>query len=337
MDVDVDGVRRQRQVERAHRIQPDRHAAAADRLQRAGEHRAAHRPSVDEEHLMRPRGLRQLADADHAANARAALRSVDLDHLLRLLAVHGEQRVAQIAVAKAVVDRGAVVDKAHRHARIADQQPRDRVADQTALVGRLLQKCPAHGDVVEQVAHDKRRAIRAADLLHAQVLPAVDMDPRAGILTPRARRHLDVRDRRDRRKRLAAEAEGPDVVELVRRLQLRRRVVLKRQPHLPRLDAAAIVRHAQIIDSAAADLDGDGRRARVERILHQFLDHRAGPLDDLARRDAADRGRVQYPNRHGFPPSFVQQPRRKSIPAFSDAIFQPSSSRSPRTSGRKPN
>ena len=51
--------------------------------------------------------------------------------------------------------------------------------------------------------------------------------------------------------------------------------------------AVPIVGHAHHGDAAALDDDFDGRRAGVEAIFDEFLDHARRPLDHLARRDLA--------------------------------------------------
>src|SRR5580704_15504604 len=50
--------------------------------------------------------------------------------------------------------------------------------------------------------------------------------------------------------------------------------------------AVAIVDHANHALAASFDLDADGLRAGVERILEQLLHDGRGPLDDFASRDA---------------------------------------------------
>ena len=145
----------------------------------------------------------------------------DLDHLLGgLLAVHGKHRVPELAVAEAVVHRLAVADVAHGHVRVAHQHAGHGVRHQPALVAGLLQKRPPHRQVVEQALHHEGGALGAADLLHAQVLPAVDVQPNAGLLPLRAGGHLHMGHRCDGRQRLAAKAQRADVVELLGALQL---------------------------------------------------------------------------------------------------------------------
>ena len=80
---------------------------------------------------------------------------------------------------------------------------------------------------------------------------------------------------------------------------LARRVALEREAQLAGLDAAAVVGDADQRQAALADLDGDLRRAGVERVLDQLLDDGGGPLDDLAGRDLRRLVRCQDADRHG--------------------------------------
>ena len=62
---------------------------------------------------------------------------------------------------------------------------------------------------------------------------------------------------------------------------------------------AAIVDDADEPPAAEFDHDIDAGRARVERILDEFLHDGGRPLDDLARRDAVDENRIEMTDRHG--------------------------------------
>ena len=80
---------------------------------------AAHGTAVDEERLVGAGGFCQLPHADQSVYAHAALAGIHVHHLLGgLLAVHGEHRVAQLAVAEAVEGVGPVVDEADGNIRI---------------------------------------------------------------------------------------------------------------------------------------------------------------------------------------------------------------------------
>jgi len=63
-------------------------------------------------------------------------------------------------------------------------------------------------------------------------------------------------------------------------------------------DAAAVVRDLDQPEAALADGHADAGRARVERVLEQFLDHRDRPLDRLAGGDLSDGVGVEQVDGH---------------------------------------
>ena len=117
---------------------------------------------------------------------------------------------------------------------------------------------------------------------------------------PRARVRISSRaTERDRRQRLAAEAERRDGGEIAVG-QLGRRVALDRERQVGGAHAGAVVDDAD--EAAAAGLDGDVDRAGagVERVLDQLLDRRRRPLDHLAGGDAVDEQRVEAADGHAL-------------------------------------
>ena len=102
------------------------------------------------------------------------------------------------------------------------------------------------------------------------------------VLPARARAQHEVRDRRDRRQRFAAEPEREDRGEVVGAPDLARRVPLDRQPRILRLHPLAVVLDADLLLAAELDVNREPARAGVDRVLDQLLDDRGRPLDDLA-------------------------------------------------------
>ena len=72
--------------------------------------------------------------------------------------------------------------------------------------------------------------------------------------------------------------------------------------------AAAVVRHAQIRRAAAAQLHRHGAGPGVKCVFHQLLDHRGGPLHDLARGDQIRQMRRENLNIGHRLPSFKYSP-----------------------------
>ena len=111
----------------------------------------------------------------------------------------------------------------------------------------------------------------------------------------RARAQQQVRDRRDRRQRLAAKAEGLDRRQIVRGPDLARRVALERQPRVVGLHPLAVVFDANQPLAAELGRDGDATGAGVEAVFDELLDDGRGALDHLARGDLVCQSRHRQP------------------------------------------
>ena len=99
---------------------------------------------------------------------------------------------------------------------------------------------------------------------------------------PRAGAQHEVRHRRDARQRLAAEPERANRAEILGLGDLARRMTLDRKPRVLRIHPLAVVFDPQQFLPAELDRHRDPRRAGVERVLDQLLDHRGRTLDDFA-------------------------------------------------------
>ena len=242
------------------------------------------------------------------------------------LALAGQERLCQLAPEQAVhaavelVVAGGekqllpVADAAHGHVRTAERAPQCGGGAGGALRAVGLEEFAPGGRVVKQVAHDHRRALRAAGLVHVLDLARVERHVRAARRAAPPRRERDVRHGADGGQRLAAKAHRADGLEPLRIVQLARRVAQKRDARVLGRHAAAVVGHAQIGRAAAAQLHRHGAGPGVERVFHQLLDHGGGPLDDLARGDQIRKMRRENLNiGHGLP-SFVHSRREASLP-----------------------
>ena len=112
-----------------------------------------------------------------------------------------------------------------------------RLGHEGAFAGVLLQKFHTGGGVVKQVVDRDGRAHRASTRLHTLGLAALDAVA-AGILVGFGLgQHLDLGNAGNRRQRLAAEAQGVDVPEVVRRSNLAGSMADKRLIDIFCLDA----------------------------------------------------------------------------------------------------
>ena len=101
---------------------------------------------------------------------------------------------------------------------------------------------------------------------------------------------VEAGDRRDRGKRLAAETERGDADQIGRAPDLAGGVAVQREDRVLPSHAGAVVAHRDERLAALLQLDPHVARAGVERVLHQLLDHRGGPLHHLARGDLVGDG-----------------------------------------------
>ena len=98
----------------------------------------------------------------------------------------------------------------------------------------------------------------------------------------RARAQHEMRHRRDRRQRFAAEPQRADRREIVGPADLARRVPLDGEPRVVGLHALAVVFDADLLLAAELDVDRQPAGAGVDRVLDELLDDGGRPLDDLA-------------------------------------------------------
>ena len=68
--------------------------------------------------------------------------------------------------------------------------------------------------------------------------------------------------------------------------------------HRVGINALAVITDAYQLLPAGNDIDLHGLRTGVEAVFDQFLDHRGGPLDDLAGSDLIDQLGRQFSDRH---------------------------------------
>jgi hypothetical protein len=59
-------------------------------------------------------------------------------------------------------------------------------------------------------------------------------------------------------------------------------MALAGEPEVGGADAAAVVAHANELETTAANVDANGGRSGIERVLDQLFDDRCRPLDRLS-------------------------------------------------------
>ncbi len=302
VDVDIDRLRRQGDVHHRDRVPPDHQQAVVGLLQREAERAVLHPAPVDEEGdplPVRPVQGRR-ADVTRDGDPRHVRRvRVERQHLPGdLRAVDPDDRVEAVARAIGRQRPPPLDDQLEAHRRPRQRVGGDDPPDHPVLGRRGAQELQPRRHVGEEVAHRDRRPDRAGDRAGRAPLRPVpdDLVATRGVRGPAGDRHA--RDRRQRAKRLAPEAERGDPLEVLRRAQLAGGVLPQGQVQLVARDATAVVGHLQQLAPARAHLHADLPRPRVERVLEQLLHRRGRPLDYLAGRDLAHQFGGEQGNRH---------------------------------------
>ncbi len=165
------------------------------------------------------------------------------------------------------------------------RDPPHLVGNRGALGPLALHEFQSRGGGEEEVAHLDDRAAIAGRRPHRRCDTALDRDLRA-IARFHGRTDGEPGDRTDRRQCFAAKAERADVENVI--AELAGAVARDGERQFVGGHAASIVDHPQQRQSAAGRRDLDARRAGVDGILDQFLDHGGRPLHDFAGGDSVD-------------------------------------------------
>ena len=236
----------------------------------------------------------------------------------RVAPVKAVDDVLQGVVARGVHAHLPVHNELEGYAGVRQGHVLDQVAHRAGLRGGGAQEFLPCGHVVEKIPHDEGAALRGADLLKADLLPALYPVPAAHQGAGRLRDELHLGHRADARERFAAESQGRNAQKLVSGADLARRVGKKSRRDLGLLYPLPVVGDPDQDGAALADLTGDGAGAGVDRILHEFLDHGGRPLHDLAGRDLVDRLLREHTNFLHLVP-----PLRLLISGLLPAVLQP--------------
>jgi hypothetical protein len=100
----------------------------------------------------------------------------------------------------------------------------------------------------------------------------------------RAARDRHPRNGSDRGERLAAKAHGGHRFQVLEAANLAGGVARERQRQLVARDTGTVILDLDPAGAAGLEHHGDRARAGVDAVFQQFLEHRRGPLDDLAGR-----------------------------------------------------
>ena len=266
----------------------------------------AHRAAVDEQVLRHRRPARIGRQGRQPAQVNPVAHRVDPERVVHEIAPHDPakppvQRPPEIPAFRVRAQHHPPVTAARQvaqgeaHEGLRHRQPLDHIGDRLRLRPVGAQELQPRGRRVKEIAEFDHRACAQCCRAHRALSSAGHRD--AGRIAPRvAARQGQPPHRPERGQRLPPEAEAVDVQQ-VRPVDLGRGMPGERGRQVRRRDAMPVSGDAQQGATAVGKGDLDPPRACVERVLHQFLDRRCGPLHDLARRDPVDRrfGKLRNP------------------------------------------
>src|SRR5262249_40415191 len=156
------------------------------------------------------------------------------------------------------------------------------------------------------------RAFRRAGRLRRSEVAVIANDLEAAGRAALAADDARARHGADRRQRLAAKPEAPHAEEIVRAVDLARRVARERERQILARHPAAVVDDADLALASLRDLDDHAARAGIDRVLDQLLHDRGRPLDHLAGRDLVDHRLGKNANAAHAPAGSVRSTTRRS-------------------------
>ena len=183
------------------------------------------------------------------------------------------------------MDVPAVVDESEGDVRPGEGDALELLHDVAELHVVGLEELAAGRDVVKEVADGEVGALGGGDFASGQVLGAGKFHFHTHFVLFPAGPQDHVGDGGDGGEGLPAETESDDFLQVLGRRDLGGCMALEAQDGIVRGHAAAVVDDLDEGASGVRHGDGNLRRAGIHGVLHEFLHHGSGPLDDLSRGD----------------------------------------------------
>ena len=288
MDVDVDLIGRNLEKQRHHRMPITREHLGIGPPHCADEQPVLHRPAVDEEILVIRHATIEGRQPGDAAEHQSLALEIDPDAVLRERAVGQRGDALGPGLAALHPERTPSVmlqrkgDVGPRHC-----EALHHVDARGIFCARRAQEFAACGHAREQPLDTHARAGRQRSGALRHHFAIVD-GARPAFLPAHSAFERHPRDTGDRRQRLAAKAQGIDLVDRVVG-QLGGRMTFQCKRHFGRRHAAAIVGHFDQIGAARGEADHDPRRARVYGVFHQFFQRAGRAFDHFSRCNPVDK------------------------------------------------
>ncbi len=301
MDVDVHRRRVDFQEQHEGRMPAVEQHVAVGLAHRVGDQLVAHHAPVDVEILQVRLAAREGRQADPAPQAQAATFDLDGQRLLeegRATDRGHAARAADVVPGLMQAEHGlAVVAQMECHIETGQRQALDHFLQVVELGFFRPQELAPRRRVEEQVTDFHRGADRVRGRLHPRrhVAPlGLHLPGLVGVGGTRCQGQA--RHRADRRQCLATKAHAEHRLEVFQFANLAGGVARQGQRQIVRSDAAAVVAHLEQLDAALLDFHIDAPRTGVQAVFQQFLGHRSGTLDDLARSDLVGQARAEQMN-----------------------------------------
>ena len=161
----------------------------------------------------------------------------------------------------------------------------EHVGNVAILGGHRLEEFTSRRYIAEKVAHGYRRPLGSGLALPNRHLPLLDADIGTRRFAGGAGQDVHLRHRGNAGQGFPAETERGNRLQIYQVDYLARGVALKRQFHLVRRYAGAVVHDPYEAGATAPNLDGYLARPGIERVLHQLLHRRGRPFHHLAGSD----------------------------------------------------
>ena len=316
VDVDVDLFRRKLQKQRQHGMAIARQHIRIGPTHRPDQQAVLHRATIDEQVLVIGQPAIEGRQPSNAGQPRRSARQIDHHAVIRQLARNDLRHPRRQIIGWPHRQRPAAImfqrkpDLRPRHC-----QPPHHIEASRIFAPLRPQEFATHRDFAEQVFHPDTSAGRQRSGAFGDQKPVINHTVPAFASPMLPTFHRKPRNTGNRGQGLTTEAKRNNLLNRVAG-QLRRRVALQRQRNIRRAHPAAIINYFQCLQAATTQLYGDLTRARIDRVLDQFLERRRRTLNHFARCNAVDQVFGKFANDRHAPSLAAKRREFETVRAF---------------------
>ncbi len=286
MNVDVDLVVRNLDEHHRRRIPTVHEQRAVAGEQRVRDHLVAHVAPIHVREDLSLARKGRLRVADPAVHGDAATLVTESEQRPSPLgAQHLAHPLGGVFDRSVIEQRATVVGESEGDLRPRQRQPGQQLADVSDLGGGCSQELAPRRSVGEQIRYLHPGPRRRTGVDDLDDLAVAHDDARAGEIVAPPRHHGRHANRADARQRLAAKPESGDAQQVVDGSELAGGMASEGADGIVARHSLAVVDDGDQRGSGLLEVDQNARRAGVERILDQLLDHRGRSFDDFASSD----------------------------------------------------